>query len=542
VGLAAANLIPADVGISSEVIVPPTVRIGAAYQWQLPQISLDLLRLSLEETYRQDRWETKFGAEAWLIKQSLGVRAGVNPTQLSSGLSYALSVPGRPLALQLDYAFNYPWFVQGTWGSHRVGLNLQWQQPRTEAGPTREERLLIAYQKAIRSELLESPSESVSKWQEILNQEPENPGIQKRIDWLKVPRYKQAGSTQQTEALDRSLKTLKMVSTRKVPGLDPKTETFPLQISRFQLQMDKTDTYALDEYLQERLGIAEALAAEGKSAQALRELENIRAIRPEWEVVEQKIRHIQQAVRTEIGGAFAKGMMHLRYKRYLEAMRQFEMILSVDPDYQPASAKLIMVKNLIAEQFQKKFKQGQAHYEQGKYDQAWACFQQIQSEWPHYPNLQTYLDHTRDKQKLVETLPEEMARAQEELNRKNIGPALERLAFLLRSNVGKADSATQEAVAKRAQALRYDHLGQLALLREQREAAQGWWHKSLALDAEGEMKSKLINLHLRTGMQDFRRQAYRKALVHWQAILKLSPNHTVVKQYSRKTQEKLKQH
>lgn len=119
VGLAVNNLTRPDVGFQTVDKLPIEYRLGLAYQarqlqWIIP--ALDIVR-------RDDSTSIGAGVESWLLRNTLGVRAGVNRDEGAAGLSYFQKL-GRNYGMRLDYGFTIPFFVEGSGGSHRVALSL----------------------------------------------------------------------------------------------------------------------------------------------------------------------------------------------------------------------------------------------------------------------------------------------------------------------------------------------------------------------------------------------------------------------------------
>ncbi len=139
-GLSWDNLVPADVGILGTSYVPGVLRLGAAYQIPWQNEFTDSLMTSVEWTARDNIYNMKVGLEAWFLQRILALRTGLNMDSVTSGLSFRYAWSGRPLALQFDYAFAYPFQIFDTWGSHRVGITVNWGHRQ----PPPDEKILAA--------------------------------------------------------------------------------------------------------------------------------------------------------------------------------------------------------------------------------------------------------------------------------------------------------------------------------------------------------------------------------------------------------------
>lgn len=133
VGLSADNLIPADVGLTVKEYVPTVLRLGASYQLHWENSPLDSILSAAEVTARNQVYIPKAGVESRWFKDRLAVRAGINTEGLTAGLSVREQMPRSPLAIRMDYAFAYPWYLADTFGSHRIGLLLCWELEAPQA-------------------------------------------------------------------------------------------------------------------------------------------------------------------------------------------------------------------------------------------------------------------------------------------------------------------------------------------------------------------------------------------------------------------------
>ncbi|MFH1540792.1 MAG: hypothetical protein ABID79_02935 [Elusimicrobiota bacterium] len=136
-GIMLKNINQPDVGLKTRDIVPAEIRIGGAYKIKKFNVIKNIL-FSLDVAGRNQQWGKTsdklnlcFGSEAWFANELIGLRFGVNSTELSSGLSigtpakikYNRRVAKLKFKLQLDYAFLWPLEIQETTGSHRVSMS-----------------------------------------------------------------------------------------------------------------------------------------------------------------------------------------------------------------------------------------------------------------------------------------------------------------------------------------------------------------------------------------------------------------------------------
>ncbi|MBN1596641.1 hypothetical protein JW933_12005, partial [candidate division FCPU426 bacterium] len=126
-GFAVDNIIPPDMGLTVREYVPSVFRLGVAYHLRFPGAYIEDFLTQCEMTARDNIYTAKLGMESWLIRRIFALRAGISTDSVTSGLSLRYGLPGRPLAVQLDYAFSYPFYLADTWGSHRLSLSASWK-------------------------------------------------------------------------------------------------------------------------------------------------------------------------------------------------------------------------------------------------------------------------------------------------------------------------------------------------------------------------------------------------------------------------------
>ena len=117
-GVDVKNVNQPDVGLASPDPVKREYRVGVAYQDDHMPYFTPTLDLS-----SQDNVTTAMGGwEGWFMKNTVGLRAGASSSEFGGGLS--LQYPFLGMNLRLDYAIMMPFLVQGTNGSHRISLTV----------------------------------------------------------------------------------------------------------------------------------------------------------------------------------------------------------------------------------------------------------------------------------------------------------------------------------------------------------------------------------------------------------------------------------
>jgi ABC-type phosphate/phosphonate transport system substrate-binding protein len=129
IGLSVDNIIPINVGMIVEEIVPAVYRVGAAYTYAFPRYQewLDSIMVTSELSLRNNVYLPKVGFESWWFNHFAGIRVGINQDRFTSGFSFVFGGGvDSDLVLQLDYAFSYPFQLADSLGTHRVGMTVSW--------------------------------------------------------------------------------------------------------------------------------------------------------------------------------------------------------------------------------------------------------------------------------------------------------------------------------------------------------------------------------------------------------------------------------
>lgn len=131
-GVGLENIIPANVGVDTYEEVPRIFRLGASWRQDLQPLGsvVDDILISTEwnnRSYAQNTNTIHFGAESWFFDGLAAARLGINSTEFTISLSgrYAFQDLNK-IQLQLDYSFSLPFYIQKTYGTHRVALTGSW--------------------------------------------------------------------------------------------------------------------------------------------------------------------------------------------------------------------------------------------------------------------------------------------------------------------------------------------------------------------------------------------------------------------------------
>jgi hypothetical protein len=120
-GLSVKNLLPADMGFAKIENVPIETRLGGVYYWT-PPWDMYSVSFSGEIVQRNDELTYSAGGECW-VTTAFALRAGASSHEAACGISGEFPIGG--IALRLDYAFLFPFNVEGSAGSHAASLSLR---------------------------------------------------------------------------------------------------------------------------------------------------------------------------------------------------------------------------------------------------------------------------------------------------------------------------------------------------------------------------------------------------------------------------------
>jgi outer membrane protein OmpA-like peptidoglycan-associated protein len=132
VGICLENFIPANMGVTTTEEIPRNFRIGASWSQDLKPMKsfIDSMLVSVEvvnRSYAQNKNTVRFGGEAWFLDGLLAGRLGVNSTEFTLGFSGCYTFEQlNSTKIQLDYNFSLPFYVQKSYGTHRIGLTGSW--------------------------------------------------------------------------------------------------------------------------------------------------------------------------------------------------------------------------------------------------------------------------------------------------------------------------------------------------------------------------------------------------------------------------------
>ncbi len=123
-GLCVKNVNEPNVGFLANDPVPSELWLGASDTFAVEKAAGDLMG-TVALSFRNKVYNIHAGAELWLLNHTLAARAGGNRNEASVGSSYLYAIPNSSLTLETHYSFSWPFSIEGTAGSHRLSLGIQ---------------------------------------------------------------------------------------------------------------------------------------------------------------------------------------------------------------------------------------------------------------------------------------------------------------------------------------------------------------------------------------------------------------------------------
>lgn len=158
-GFSFINIIPANVGIYYEDIVPQNIKTGISFRKPMEDNEIiSRFNINCDISYRTQSWgdlSDKFNfhssAEIYFRYFPLSIRSGINLDSFSLGASYLKNISkAKNMNLELQYSFSLPFRLTDNYGSHTISLVYTFGTPIVE-----KKKDIIEEKIKIKEELLE---------------------------------------------------------------------------------------------------------------------------------------------------------------------------------------------------------------------------------------------------------------------------------------------------------------------------------------------------------------------------------------------------
>lgn len=116
IGVAIKNLTQPDFGFKEEERLPLEIKLGSCYRLK------ENIIVAFDITNRAKEINIHGGTEI-RIGRHVVIRTGVNLKEFATGVGYFHSV--KKIKLKIDYALIYPFFIERSYGTHRISIGFQ---------------------------------------------------------------------------------------------------------------------------------------------------------------------------------------------------------------------------------------------------------------------------------------------------------------------------------------------------------------------------------------------------------------------------------
>lgn len=140
IGFVMKNLTQPDVGLMSKDKVPLEIKFGSSYKveaWNFLNAK-DML-FGVDFSYRNQEWgntsdrtNIHWGVESWFFKKLFAFRFGGNFSQISTGFGFNFNKLYGIRNLRLNYAFIWPFYIEGSVFNHKISLNFSFSGKEEE--------------------------------------------------------------------------------------------------------------------------------------------------------------------------------------------------------------------------------------------------------------------------------------------------------------------------------------------------------------------------------------------------------------------------
>jgi hypothetical protein len=123
-GICVKNVTAPDVGFLDVDQVPMEMRVGTAGSLKMVKPAEEML-ISCDLVMRDKDFNACLGSEMWFYDYTLAGRLGFNKNEASLGVSYVYNIAYSNFSIETHYSFTFPFYVEGSSGSHRLSLGFQ---------------------------------------------------------------------------------------------------------------------------------------------------------------------------------------------------------------------------------------------------------------------------------------------------------------------------------------------------------------------------------------------------------------------------------
>mgnify|MGYP006296430455 CR=1 FL=1 len=288
--------------------------------------------------------------------------------------------------------------------------------------------------------------------------------------------------------------------------------------------------------------VAERLEQQRDWIAALETWELVQDLEPEHPKAGERIAALTRRLAARVEQPWRRGLEAFREKRYSRALKEFGLVVRLDPRNGLAQNYLAKTQDILGGQLQAMYAEGLSLYRRGRNAEALQAFQRVLAVDPEYLRTRWYISTLRERIRATDRRASRLQRAEASLQRADVADALELLAPMMRE--GGTDARVRalfrEATEKRAQALQLYHKSLDAFAQRRTESAVRLARRSLALDQSSQARTVLVEASIQEGVLAYRQERYQAALAAWERARPLAPEHAMLIKYLRRVRNKLR--
>jgi len=542
-GLSANNLLPARMGLNGTSTVPLVLRAGAAFKKEWQDNAVDSVQLVLEWEQREALSYAKVGLETWFFGKKLGIRAGYNFDQITTGLGFHYNPDGSPLDLQVDYAFAYPLQIVETLGSHRMGMTFRWRSnpakktPPVIASEIREDPADECYEHALRAYYLEEWETSAYWWKKLLEIEPDNLVAKKYLDDIRE-KLRAAGAAKQPVA-EGYVKGGNLYL-KKAAAYEPDPGRLSLRLTSVATKYPEPQVSRENE-VRKYAGQAEALERTGHPAQALEVWELVQALDEQNTLAGSRVQAIKSKMRAQLASQFELGVRDFNARDYVSALSQFRAVLKLSPQDRQAAFYLDKTRSILSARVVKHYQTAVANLEKHNYTSAIEYFKLVQAIHPNYHRSREFVRQAEAKLKALAETRAAYRAAKQAFKNAELTTVLKLLAPLMQRDIYDFPLAKlfNQAIKKRALAVRLLRQGEQAYAAQDYDGAIAAFTACQQQDRDGGARALLVQALIQKGILEYRKNNFPEALAAWEQAEPLQSDNALVKLYIQRTRNKI---
>lgn len=521
--------------------LPLIIRSGISWNPKTPHAWINNLRLNLGFDL-VDVWGNQGGivnhSDSWKIGceynfyDLIFLRGGLQDNSISLGLGTTI------YNISLDYAYDARSFGGLHWmsltmaiGKHvdRTQINKYYQEAQT------------AYQKG-------EYKKAIKLWERVISLDPEDSAAKRYLEKTQAKLQMELDSIM-AEADGCSNEEEYGAATavlQKGLKLDSEDKLIKIRITGIKSLQEAKEHQELVDNISKHEGLAKEYYRKQEFLKALEEWKTVLALDKNHVAAAERVWAIKSEINRQIDSHFYQGIQYFNQKKYNAALKYFQMVLEIDPDYHLAGFYSQKTRKILSHQLHKTYFAGREWMKQRNYQKALKCFKSILAITPEYKDALLQIKQVEIKIREIAKVLSKYEKAKKYEKQRKLSDVLNTLEPLIRKDIYNHEIiALYNRVQKaRDLAIRNYHAGIEYYQDKKFELSIHSFRKSLELDKQSKAKISLIEAYTSKGILAYRRDELPEALSAWQEVLAIDKDQPMVKKYIKRAttkRENLKQ-